>query len=93
MIYIGKVTRVQGTKVHVTIEELGGDAPFGPLNVVVPAPADTSLTTATANGPDPHTHGLTLAGDVSDYYSKGDRVVVAQIGAIKEDLIVIGKVA
>lgn len=69
MIYLGKVARKQGSKLFVTVNDLGGaKAQFGPLNcVVIPESAP----------------GVT--------YEKGDRVLVAQLGAFKEELVVIGK--
>lgn len=69
MIYLGKVARKAGSKLFVTINELGGTkAQFGPLNSVMVPESEPGVT-----------------------YEKGDRVVVAQIGAFKEDLVVIGK--
>lgn len=69
MIYLGKVARKQGSKLFVTINDLGGSkSQFGPLNSAVIPESEPGVT-----------------------YEKGDRVVVAQIGASKDDLVVIGK--
>jgi hypothetical protein len=69
MIYLGKVAKKSGSKLFVTINELGGTrSEFGPLKSVMVPEESPGVT-----------------------YQKGDRVVVAQIGAYKEDLVVIGK--
>ena len=73
-LYYGNVTRVTGTWLHVTVEDLGGDADFDPLPAVISLCPDE--------------------GDVmrETVYEKGDRVVVGQVGRIKEDLVVLGRI-
>jgi hypothetical protein len=96
MIYLGKVVRVQGTKLYVTINELGGTKnQLGPLSCIVPSIKKLGLETEEISG---HTHKFPdvitpPAKLVLNYYNKGDRVVVGQIGKIKEDLVVLGKLA
>lgn len=43
---------------------------------------------ATSGG---HSHVTNVGDALIDYFAKGDRVVVAQIGHVKEDLVVLGK--
>ena len=96
MTYRAQIARVAGTKVYVhNVKGLGGlGDEFGPLNVILPMPAAKTLTTSSASSPDAHTHTVDIDGyDLSDYYVKGDWVVVTQIGHVKEDLIVLGKLA
>jgi hypothetical protein len=38
-----------------------------------------------------HSHVTNVGDALIDYFAKGDRVVVAQIGHVKEDLVVLGK--
>lgn len=74
ILYYGRVVRVTGDKVYVTIPALGGDEQFGPLSSVILRYLDQD-------------------GDEQDtIYEIGDRVVVGQIGRVKEDLVVLGRV-
>jgi hypothetical protein len=43
---------------------------------------------ATSSG---HSHITNVGDALVDYFQKGDRVVVAQIGHVKEDLVVLGR--
>jgi hypothetical protein len=72
--------------------------------VVSTSQADSGSGTTGAGGGDSHTHSfsvttgghthITNVGDaLLDYLEKDDWVIVAQIGHIKEDLIVLGKLA
>jgi hypothetical protein len=91
MIYLGKVVRTQGSKLFVTITGLGGTkSQFGPLSFIANGIEIGPLTTQTADG---HTHSINKFDIAADYFQKGDRVVVAQIGFVKEDLVVLGKLA
>jgi hypothetical protein len=91
MIYLGKVVRVQNNKLFVTITGLGGTrSQFGPLSYVANGIEIGPITTQTASG---HTHTINKFDIAADYFQKGDRVIVAQIGKVKEDLVVLGKLA
>lgn len=92
MIYFGKVTRVIGSKMYVTVNDLGGKDEFGPLrfvaNVTKLGPEETSYVT---NEADNHTHTIDKIDVPSNIFNKGDNVVVAQIGNFKDELVVLGK--
>ena len=76
MLYEGRVTRVAGNKLYVTISDRGTSKDvFGPLDVVAP------------------TVTISMVDYVANTFVKGDRVIVGQIGRVKEDLVVIGKLA
>ncbi len=77
ILYYGTVTKVSGDKLYVQIPALGGDEQFGPLSSVI--------LRYGVNAP-------MLGDSVYTYYTKGDRVVVGQIGRVKEDLVVLGRV-
>lgn len=91
MIYQGKVVRVQGTKLFVTISDLGGSkSEIGPLSYLANGIEIGPITTQTASS---HTHTINKFEIAADYFQKGDRVLVAQIGSVKENLVVLGKLA
>jgi hypothetical protein len=91
MIYLGKVVLIQGNKLFVTINDLGGSKnQFGPLPYVANGIEIGPLTTEVA---DSHTHTIDQFDIAADYFQKGDRVVVAQIGSVKDELVVLGKLA
>lgn len=91
MIYIGRVKSVVGKKLIVTIPSLGGSSgAIGPLEAVAPVVEKLTGLTSTTEG---HSHSLPKVDLVAGYYKKGDRVVVAQVGVIKENLVVVGKIA
>lgn len=87
MIYLGTVARVKGKKVFAKIPALGG-GPFGPLNVLANGIELDAVQTSTASG---HSHTITTEL-VANFYQKGDRIVIAQIGNVREDLIVLGRI-
>lgn len=87
MIYLGKVTRVSGKKVFASVPALGG-GPFGPLNVIANGIKLNALQTSIASS---HSHTIT-SEIIANNYKKGDRIVVAQVGNVKEDLIVLGRI-
>lgn len=91
MIYLGKVARINGNKLFVTINELGGSkSQFGPLPFIANTTEIGPLSTQTAEA---HTHTINKVTVAANFFEKGDRVVVAQIGAVKEELVVLGKLA
>jgi hypothetical protein len=76
-IHLGTVTRVDGSRLYVKVPALGGDRQFGPLSSVVLR----------------YGEGAPILGDSEyTYYKKGDRVVVGQVGRIKEELVVLGRI-
>lgn len=87
MIYLGNVVKVSGNKLFVTIPVLGGKSQFGPLPAVIHWYSDEYQTDTDPGG------GGMVEVEKLTYYKKGDRVVIGQIGKIKEDLVVLGKVA
>lgn len=87
MIYLGNVVKVSGNKLFVTIPVLGGKSQFGPLPAVIHWYSDEYQTDTDLGG------GGMVEVEKLTYYKKGDRVVIGQIGKIKEDLVVLGKVA
>lgn len=63
LVHIGTVSRVEGTDAFVIVPALAPGFAFGPCDLRGLGPTDS----ASANGPDPHTHGLrsaVTAGDV-----------------------------
>lgn len=76
-IHLGTVTRVDGTRLYVKVPSLGGDRQFGPLSSVILRYGEN----APVLGDSPYT-----------YYQKGDRVVVGQVGNVKENLVVLGRI-
>lgn len=98
MLHIGTVTRISGNKIYVTIPDLGGKEEFGALQMVVPKDPTIVVNTAglvTGSGGSPaHTHTISSHNHtvINDYYVKGDRVVVAKIGAISNNFVVIGRI-
>lgn len=94
MIYLGKVTRVTEKRLYVKITDLGGKYEFGPLpfiaNVTKLGPVEESVPyeTETESG---HKHTIEKIDVPSKVFEKGDNVVVAQIGLVKDQLVVLGK--
>ncbi len=77
LIHLGTVTRVDGDKLYVRVPALGGNRQFGPLSSVILR----------------YGQGAPIYGESEyTYYKKGDRVVVGQIGLIKENLVVLGRI-
>lgn len=96
MIYLGVVTRVSTTQIWVTIPDLGGDSEFGPLKAIrakQATMATTALTTDSGGTPT-HTHTVPAHTHVltNVHYTKGDEVVVAQLGVTKYKFVVLGRV-
>ena len=97
MLYYGTVTRVAGTKIWVKVPELGKSKEFGPLKCIQakqPTINNNTAPTATNSGGSPaHTHGITAHNHTvtNTHYNKGDTVVVGQVGAITESLVVLGR--
>jgi hypothetical protein len=97
MLYFGRVTRrnLNDYKLHVKIQELGGSHEFGPLPVASPAAYLPSGGTNSAyvGHHGYHYHLIDYNGTTYLFpYAIGDLVIVGQIGNIKEDLIVLGRV-
>lgn len=101
MIYYGTVTRVAGAKLYVKVPDLGGtQKEFGPINSIqAKQPTIVNNTspasTGAAAGPPgtSHTHSIAFHNHTvtNTHYNKGDKVVVAQVGAIPESLVVLGR--
>ena len=98
MIYRGTVTRVSGTKLYVKVPQLGGTKEFGPIDCIrAKQPTIVNNTapssTGSASGPEAHTHSIAFHNHTvtNTHYNKGDKVIVAQLGAIPENLVVLGR--
>lgn len=97
MIYLGVVTRVSGNKIYVTIPELGGKEEFGALQMIAPTDptvdANTVALATDSGGSTPHTHTIPshIHTVANVFYAKDDNVVVAQLGLIKDNLLVLGR--
>lgn len=98
MIYYGTVTRVAGAKLYVKVPDLGGtQKEFGPINSIQakqPTIVNNTTPTATGSAGTPaHTHSIAFHNHTvtNTHYNKGDKVVVAQVGAIPESLVVLGR--
>jgi len=76
----GTVTRANTSGVYVQIPALYGSSEIGPLDAVVPRLRRPSRSTASANGPDAHTHSLAQVDTNVDRFATGDRVLVATVG-------------
>ena len=99
MIHRGEITRVDGTKVYVKVPELGGSKEFGPIDCIrAKQPTIVNNTapnnTSAASAGTAHTHPLTLHNHTvtNTHYDKGDKVIVAQIGVVPENLVVLGRI-
>lgn len=86
MLYYGTIVKVSGNKVYVTIPALGGKSQFGPLSTVIHWYMDKYQVDTDPGG------GAMVDTERQTFYKKGDRVVVGQIGRVKEDLVVLGPV-
>jgi hypothetical protein len=82
MIYEGTVVRVAGARLFVKVPDLGGGFQFGPVPAV-------SLWYEYQADTDP---GGGAMVEASTYYKKGDKVIVAQVGSVKENIVVLGRV-
>ena len=82
VIYRGTVVKVSGSRLFVKVPDLGGKFQFGPVPAV-------SHWYEYQSDTDPGSGAMVEA---STYYKKGDTVIVAQIGKIKENIVVLGKV-
>ena len=100
MIYRGTVTRVAGTKLYVKVPELGGTKEFGPIDciqakqpTIVNNTAPSSTGSAAGAPGTSHTHSIAFHNHTvtNTHYNKGDKVIVAQLGAIPENLVVLGR--
>lgn len=85
-LYYGTVVKVSGAKLFVKIPDLGGSNQFGPLPAVIQWYKDKYQVDTDPGG------GAMVDTERQTYYKKGDRVLVGQVGRIKEDLVVIGPV-
>lgn len=86
MMYLGIVVRVDGNDLYVKVPDIGGKYQFGPLRGVISWYEDSYQTDTDPGG------GAMVDVEKTTYYKKGDTVLVGQLGRVKEDLIVIGKV-
>jgi len=86
VLYYGTVVKVSGDKVYATIPALGGNLQFGPLPVLASWYMDKYQVDTDPGG------GEMVDTERQTYYKKGDRVVIGQIGKVKEDLVVLGAV-
>lgn len=74
--------KVSGSKLFVKVPDLGGSFQFGPIPAVHHW-YEYQQDTDPGGGP---------MIETNTYYKKGDSVIVAQIGKIKENIVVLGKV-
>ena len=101
MIHRGEITRVDGTKVYVKVPELGGSKEFGPIDcirakqpTIVNNTAPSSTGSAAGAPGTAHTHSIAFHNHTvtNTHYDKGDKVIVAQIGVVPENLVVLGRI-
>jgi hypothetical protein len=85
----GTVTRATSAGVYVQLPDLYGSAEIGPLDFIGPKLRRPARSTASANGPDAHTHNLAQVDNVADRFATGDRVLVASVGP--GDWVVLGR--
>lgn len=85
----GVVTRATSAGVWVQLPDLYGTAEIGPLDYIGPKLRRPARTTASANGPDAHTHDIAQADNVADRFASGDRVLVAAVNP--GDWVVLGR--
>ena len=86
MIYRGTVVKVSGSRLFVKVPDLGGKFQFGPVPAVHHWYEDEWQADTDPGG------GGQVKVEKNTYYKKGDSVIVAQIGKIKENIVVLGKV-
>jgi hypothetical protein len=86
----GRVTRVTSEGLYVQIPGLYGQSEIGPLDCLTLTLRRPARSTASANGPDAHTHSLAQVDTVADRYLPGDRVLVADVDP--GDWIVVGRI-
>jgi hypothetical protein len=96
MLYFGRVTRVDDAYVYCIIDDLGGqDYEFGPLPIIEWTLDDLTTYTDTRYAHIYHSHTATLSSDMTltnPWHNDETIVVVAQIGLVKEDLVVLGSI-
>jgi hypothetical protein len=93
--YLGRVTGVMWNRqVMVIVDDLAGrNLEVGPLPTLVPFVSyQYSIGSTYIPTHGYHSHSGYIDDILMDEYTVGDLVLVAQIGLIKEDLIVLGKV-
>lgn len=86
----GIVTRANSAGVYVQMPDLYGSSEVGPLDYIGPKLRRPARSTASANGPDAHTHSLAQVDNVADRFATGDRVLVAAVGP--GDWVVLGRI-
>lgn len=86
----GTVTRATSAGVYVQMPDLYGSSEIGPLDYIGPKLRRPARTTASANGPDAHTHDIAQVDNVADRFAAGDRVLVASVGP--GDWVVLGRI-
>jgi hypothetical protein len=86
----GVVTRATTAGVYVQLPDLYGSSEVGPLDYIGPKLRRPARATASANGPDAHTHNLAQVDTVADRFATGDRVLVASVGP--GDWVVLGRI-
>ena len=86
----GVVTRANSSGVYVQLPDLYGSSEIGPLDYVGPKLRRPARSTASANGPDAHTHDIAQVDNVADRFATGDRVLVASVGPA--DWVVLGRI-
>jgi len=86
----GTVTRATTAGVYVQLPDLYGSSEVGPLDYIGPKLRRPARATASANGPDAHTHNLAQVDTVADRFATGDRVLVASVGP--GDWVVLGRI-
>jgi len=86
----GVVTRATTAGVYVQMPDLYGSSEVGPLDYIGPKLRRPARATASANGPDAHTHNLAQVDTVADRFATGDRVLVASVGP--GDWVILGRI-
>lgn len=86
----GVVTRADSSGVYVQLPDLYGSSEIGPLDFIGPELRRAARATASANGPDSHTHNLAEVDTVADRFGAGDRVLVATVS--QGDWVVLGRI-
>lgn len=86
----GIVTRANSSGVYVQMPDLYGSSEVGPLDFIGPKLRRPARSTASANGPDAHSHDIAQVDNVADRFATGDRVLVASVGP--GDWVVLGRI-
>ena len=86
----GVVTRANSSGIYVQMPDLYGSSEIGPLDFIGPKLRRPARSTASGNGPDPHTHDIAQVDNVADRFATGDRVLIGSVGP--GDWVVLGRI-